>query len=67
MSISVGIFLMVLGVNVAFAVEATTPGINVHTLGIILVLTGLIAVLYPCSGATCPRGIGAEPSPAAAR
>jgi hypothetical protein len=27
-------------------VEATTPGINVHTLGIILLLTGLIAVLY---------------------
>jgi hypothetical protein len=26
--------------------EATTPGINVHTLGIILLLTGLIAVLY---------------------
>jgi hypothetical protein len=30
----------------AFAVEATTPGINVNTLGIILLLTGLIAVLY---------------------
>jgi hypothetical protein len=27
-------------------VEATTPGINVNTLGIILLLTGLIAVLY---------------------
>ena len=26
--------------------EATTPGINVNTLGIILLLTGLIAVLY---------------------
>ena len=26
--------------------EATTPGINVHTLGIILLLTGLVAVLY---------------------
>ena len=46
MSIGVGIFLMVLGAILAFAVEATTPGINVHTLGIILLLTGLIAVLY---------------------
>jgi hypothetical protein len=46
MSIEVGIFLMVLGAILAFAVEATTPGINVHTLGIILLLTGLIAVLY---------------------
>jgi hypothetical protein len=46
MSIGVGIFLMVLGAILAFAVEATTPGINVNTLGIILILTGLIAVLY---------------------
>ena len=45
MSIGVGIFLMVLGAILAFAVEAT-PGINVNTLGIILLLTGLIAVLY---------------------
>jgi len=46
MSIGVGIFLMVLGAILAFAVEATTPGINVHTLGVILLLTGLVAVLY---------------------
>jgi hypothetical protein len=46
MSIGVGISLMVLGAILAFAVEATTPGINVHTLGIILMLTGLVAVLY---------------------
>ncbi|HKO85866.1 MAG TPA: hypothetical protein VJ140_15215 [Actinomycetota bacterium] len=29
-----------------YKVEATTPGINVNTLGIILLLTGLVAVLY---------------------
>jgi hypothetical protein len=46
MSIGVGIFLMVLGAILAFAVEATTPGINVNTLGIILLLIGLVAVLY---------------------
>jgi hypothetical protein len=46
MSIGVGVFLMVLGAILAFAVEATAPGINVHTLGIILLLTGSIAVLY---------------------
>jgi hypothetical protein len=46
MSIGVGIFLMVLGAILAFAVEATTPGINVNTLEIILLLTGLVAVLY---------------------
>src|SRR4029450_3201282 len=46
MSIGVGIFLMVLGAILAFAVEATTPGINVNTLGIILLLTGLVSLLY---------------------
>ena len=46
MSIGVGIFLMVLGAILAFAVEATTPGINVNALGIILLFTGLVAVLY---------------------
>jgi membrane protein implicated in regulation of membrane protease activity len=46
MSIGVGIFLMVLGAVLAFAVEATTSGINVNTLGIILLLIGLVAVLY---------------------
>jgi membrane-bound ClpP family serine protease len=46
MSIGVGIFLMVLGAIMAFAMEATTPGINVNTLGIILLLIGLVVVLY---------------------
>jgi hypothetical protein len=46
MSIGVGIFLMVLGAIMAFAMEATTPGINVNVLGIILLLIGLVVVLY---------------------
>jgi hypothetical protein len=46
MSIGVGIFLMVLGAIMAFAMKATTPGINVHTLGIILLLIGVVVVLY---------------------
>jgi hypothetical protein len=46
MSIGVGIFLMALGALMAFAMEATTPGINVNTLGIILLLIGLVVVLY---------------------
>jgi hypothetical protein len=40
------ILLMVLGAILAFAMEATTPGINVNALGIILLLIGLVAVLY---------------------
>jgi Domain of unknown function (DUF6458) len=46
MSVGVGIFLMVLGAIMAFAMQATTPGINVHTLGIILLVIGVVVVLY---------------------
>jgi uncharacterized protein DUF6458 len=46
MRIGVGIFLMVLGAILAFAVETDVPGINVNTLGVILLLIGLVAVLY---------------------
>jgi hypothetical protein len=41
MGIGVGIFLMVLGAILAFAVQTDVPGINVNSLGIIL-----LAVLY---------------------
>ena len=46
MSIGVGIFLMVLGAILAFAVETDVPGINVNTLGVILMITGAVVVLY---------------------
>jgi membrane protein implicated in regulation of membrane protease activity len=46
MSIGVGIFLMVLGAILAFAVETDVPGVNVNALGVILLLIGLVAVLY---------------------
>jgi hypothetical protein len=46
MSIGVGIFLMVLGAILAFAVETDVPGVNVNALGVILLLIGLVAALY---------------------
>jgi hypothetical protein len=46
MRIGVGIFLMVLGAILAFAVETDVPGINANALGVILMLIGLVAVLY---------------------
>jgi membrane-bound ClpP family serine protease len=46
MSIGVGIFLMVLGAILAFAVETDVPGINVNTLGVILLVVGLVVALY---------------------
>ena len=38
MGIGIGIFLMVLGAILAFAVETDVPGINVNALGVILML-----------------------------
>ena len=46
MSIGVGIFLMVLGAILAFAVETDVPGVNVNYLGVILLVTGLVVALY---------------------
>jgi membrane protein implicated in regulation of membrane protease activity len=46
MRIGVGIFLMVLGAILAFAVETDVPGVNVNALGVILLLIGLVALLY---------------------
>jgi membrane-bound ClpP family serine protease len=46
MGIGVGIFLMVLGAILTFAVETKVPGINVNALGVILMLIGLVAVFY---------------------
>jgi len=46
MSIGVGIFLTVLGAIMAFAIETDVPGINVNTLGVILMVTGFVVVLY---------------------
>ena len=46
MSIGVGIFLTVLGAILAFAIETDVPGINVNTLGVILMVTGAVVILY---------------------
>jgi len=46
MGIGVGIFLMVFGAILAFAVETDVPGVNVNSLGFILLLIGLVAVVY---------------------
>jgi uncharacterized membrane protein YidH (DUF202 family) len=46
MSVGVGIFLLVLGAVLAFAVETDVPGINVNALGVIVMLIGLVAALY---------------------
>jgi hypothetical protein len=37
---------MVLGAILAFAVETDVPGINLNSLGVIVLLIGVVAVLY---------------------
>lgn len=45
MGLGVGIFLIAVGAILAFAVHATTNGINVHAVGWILMSVGLAGIL----------------------
>jgi predicted membrane channel-forming protein YqfA (hemolysin III family) len=45
MSIGVSIFLLVVGAILTFAVEVTASGFNIHTVGIILMLAGVLGLL----------------------
>jgi hypothetical protein len=43
--LGVGIFLTALGAILAFAVSATVSGLNIHTIGWILLIVGLASIL----------------------
>ena len=45
MGLGVGIFLTAVGAVLAFAVSATTSGINIHTVGWILMIVGIVGVV----------------------
>lgn len=45
MGIGVSIFLIAIGAILTFAVEATAEGININTVGIILMIVGAIGLL----------------------
>lgn len=45
MGIGVSIFLIAVGAILTFAVEATAEGININTVGIILMIVGAIGLL----------------------
>jgi hypothetical protein len=45
MSIGASIFLLVLGAILTFAVNVTTEGFNINTVGIILMIAGAIGLL----------------------
>lgn len=45
MGIGVSVFLMAVGAILAFAVEIETEGINLNTVGVILMIFGLVGLL----------------------
>ena len=45
MGIPVSIFLIAVGAILAFAVDATTSGLNLHTVGWILMAAGLVGLV----------------------
>jgi predicted membrane channel-forming protein YqfA (hemolysin III family) len=45
MSIGASIFLLVVGAILTFAVNVDSPGFNINTVGIILMVAGLIGLL----------------------
>ena len=46
MGIGVSIFLLALGAILAFAVEATVEGLDIATVGVILMIVGAIGLLF---------------------
>jgi hypothetical protein len=45
MGLGVGIFLAAIGAVLAFAVSADVSGVNVHTIGWILLIVGIIGIV----------------------
>jgi hypothetical protein len=45
MGLGVGIFLTAVGAILAFAVSKTVSGVNIHTIGWILMIVGIIGVV----------------------
>jgi hypothetical protein len=45
MGIGISIFLIALGAILRFAVTATVSGLNVHTIGLILMIVGILGLV----------------------
>jgi hypothetical protein len=45
MGLGVGIFLAAIGAVLAFAVNADVSGVNIHTIGWILLIVGIIGIV----------------------
>ena len=45
MGIGISVFLLAVGAILAFAIEATTEGVNLDTVGVILMIVGALGLL----------------------
>lgn len=45
MRIGFSVFLMAVGAVLTFAVHATATGVNIHTVGVVLMIAGLIGLI----------------------
>jgi membrane protein implicated in regulation of membrane protease activity len=45
MGIGVGLFLVAIGAVLTFAVDATVSGVNIHTVGVILMIVGILGIV----------------------
>jgi hypothetical protein len=62
LSLGISIFLLVVGAILAFAVDVTTSGFSINTVGIILMIAGALGlVLSLLFGAAFPRTGAAGP------
>ena len=67
MSLGVSIFLLVVGAILTFAVDVTTSGFNLNTVGIILMVAGALGLVCRCCFGAAFRPIGGAgrwPAPA---
>jgi hypothetical protein len=62
MGIGISVFLLAVGAVLAFAVEVTTEGINLDTVGVILMIVGAIGLLLSMLfwSSFAPYGSGRE-------
>jgi uncharacterized membrane protein len=44
MGIGVGLFLVAVGAVLTFAVDAAVSGVNIHTIGVILMIVGAVGI-----------------------
>jgi hypothetical protein len=66
MGIGVGLLLTAVGAVLTFAVDATVSGLNIHTVGVILMIVGVVGILLDLV-LFAPRRRSAAVAPAGTR